>query len=374
MNVPLFNLKPQYAVIRDEVRDALDRILDSQQFVLGPEGQALELEVAEYCQTKFAVGCASGSDALLLALMSLGIGNGDEVITTPFTFFATGAAIIRLGARPMFVDIDAGTFNLDVARVEGAISPRTKAIIAVHLYGQCVDMQPLLDLARKHSIPVIEDTAQAIGAEDRGRRAGSIGAIGCLSFYPSKNLGGAGDGGMLVTNDEEHARRLRMLHVHGEDQKYHHRFVGINSRLDEIQAAVLRLKLAHLENWTVARQQKVQQYELMFRSAGLNDYLTMPAVRSHGRHVFHLFVVRVPENQRDALSAHLTANGVGNGVYYPVPLHQQECFQYLGYQTGDFPIAEKAAAATLALPAFPEMTDAEQDYVVSMIASFFRQS
>ena len=373
MNVPLFELKAQYAAVRNEVRDALERIFNSQQFVLGPEGEGLEEEIGRYCQTRFAIGCASGSDALLLALMSCGIGGGDEVITTPFTFFATGAAITRLGARPIFVDIDAHTYNLDVARVEAAISPRTKAIIAVHIYGQCVDMQPLLELAGKHNIPVIEDTAQAIGAEDRGRRAGSMGTIGCLSFYPSKNLGAAGDGGMLVTNDEDHARRLRMLRVHGEEQKYHHELVGINSRLDEIQAAVLRAKLPHLDDWTQARRQQVKQYELMFTSAGLNEHIEMPRVRDDGKHVFHLFVIRVQAGIRDALRNHLNANGVGNGVYYPVPLHLQECFRYLGFKAEDFPLAEAAAAETLALPAYPEMTAEQQNYVVSTIASFFER-
>jgi len=374
MNVPLFELKAQYPAVRNEVRAALERIFEAQQFVLGPEGEALEAEIARYCQTKFAIGCASGSDALLLALMSLEIGKGDEVITTPFTFFATGAAITRLGARPIFVDIDPKTFNLDVARVEAAISPRTKAIIAVHLYGQCVDMEPLLELAGQHNIPVIEDMAQAIGAEDRGRRAGSMGAIGCLSFYPSKNLGAAGDAGMLITNDEELARRLRMLHVHGEERRYYHAMVGINSRLDEIHAAVLRAKLPHLEDWTRARQQLVQQYQGRFNDAGLHEHLVMPGIRDDARHVFHLFVIRVKASIRDALRNHLTANGIGNGVYYPVPLHLLECFQYLGFKAGDFPLTETAAAETLALPAFPEMTAAQQDHVVSTVASFFQRN
>jgi dTDP-4-amino-4,6-dideoxygalactose transaminase len=370
MNVPLFDLKPQYSIIRDEVRDALDRILDSQQFVLGSEGSALEAEVARYCQTKFAVGCASGSDALLLALMSLRIGSGDEVITTSFTFFATGAAITRLGARPVFVDIDEHTFNMDIARVEAAITPRTKAIIAVHIYGQCVDMDPLLEIAARHGIPIIEDTAQAIGAEDRDRRAGSMGTVGCLSFYPSKNLGAAGDAGMLVTNDEEHERRLRMLHVHGEQQKYYHDEVGVNSRLDEIQAAVLRIKLPHLEDWIRGRQQQAARYESMFAAAGLSQNIRSPFVRPDGRHVYHLFVIRVGD-QSDALRAHLSARGVGNGVYYPVPLHLQKCFSYLGYQRGDLPKAEAAAAETVALPLYPELTESQQEYVVSTIANFF---
>jgi dTDP-4-amino-4,6-dideoxygalactose transaminase len=373
MNVPLFELKAQYPAVRNQVRAALERIFDAQQFVLGPEGEALEREIARYCQTKFAIGCASGSDALLLALMSCGIGDGDEVITTPFTFFATGAAITRLGARPVFVDIDALTFNMDVGQVEAAISPRTKAIIAVHLYGQCVDMQPLLELAGKHNIPIIEDTAQAIGAEDRGRRAGSMGTIGCLSFYPSKNLGAAGDGGMLVTNDEDHARRLRMLHVHGEERRYYHAMVGINSRLDEIQAAVLRAKLPHLDGWTEARRQRVQQYQAMFTDAGLNEHVGMPRIREDRRHVFHLFVIRVQSSIRDALRNHLSANGIGNGVYYPVPLHLLECFQYLGFKAGDFPSTETAAAETIALPAFPEMTAEQLEHVVSTMVSFFER-
>ena len=372
MNVPLFDLKAQYPAIGDELRHVVGRVFDSQQFVLGAEGQALEEEIARYCETKFAVGCASGSDALLLALMSRGIGEGDEVITTSFTFFATAAAIARLGARPVFVDIDERTFNMDVERVEAAISPRTKAIIAVHIYGQCVDMNPLLEIAAKHGIHIIEDAAQAIGAEDRGRRAGSMGAIGCLSFYPSKNLGAAGDGGMLVTSDEDHAQRLRMLRVHGEEKKYHHDLLGINSRLDELQAAVLRVKLQHLEDWTQARQRKAQQYELKFIDAGLGEHLKAPYSRSDGRHVFHLFVIRVAADRRDELREYLTAHGVGNGVYYPVPQHLQKCLANLGYKNGDLPLTESAAAETVALPIYPELTDAQQDYVVSNIASFFK--
>jgi|SRR5215831_3095901 len=370
MNVPLFDLKPQYSIIGDELREAFDRILASQQFVLGPEGRALEAEMARYCQTKFAVGCASGSDALLLALMSLGIGSGDEVITTPFTFFATGAAITRVGARPVFIDIEAGTFNLDVTRLETAITSRTRAIIAVHLYGQCVDMEPLLEIAARHGVPVIEDMAQAIGAEDRGRRAGSMGTIGCLSFYPSKNLGAAGDAGMLVTSDEGQARRLRMLHVHGEAQKYYHDEVGINSRLDEMQAAVLRIKLPHLEEWIGGRQQRAARYASMFVDAGLSERVCLPFVRPDARHVYHLFVVRVA-NQSEALREYLTGQGIGNGVYYPVPLHLQKCFSSLGYQSGDLPQSEKAAAETLALPLYPELTGAQQEYVVSKIVDFF---
>jgi dTDP-4-amino-4,6-dideoxygalactose transaminase len=381
--VPLLDLQAQYETIRDEVRRAVDDVFDSQHFVLGAEVQALEEEVARYSQTKFAIGCASGSDALLLALMSCGVETDDEVITTPFSFFATAGAIARLGARPVFVDIEGRTFNLDPLLVNAAITERTKAIMPVHLYGQCAEMDPLVEISRQEyrrtadkdvgaPIPIIEDAAQAIGAEDRGRRAGSMGAIGCFSFYPSKNLGGAGDGGMLVTNDLEHARRLHMLRVHGEETKYHHKLIGINSRLDALQAAVLRAKLPHLEQWTTGRQRKAQQYELMFGDAGLSEQIEVPFVRTNARHIFHQFVIRVRDGRRDALREHLRERGVGTDIYYPVPLHLQECFAYLGYQEGDFPVAEQAAKETLALPVYPELTDEQQDYVVNAIGKFFR--
>ena len=385
MKVPLLDLQAQYATIRDDVRAAIDRVFESQQFVLSAEVQVLEEEIARYSQTKFGVGCASGSDALLLALMSCGVGDGDEVITTPFSFFATASAITRLGARPVFVDIDEHTYNIRPSLVTDAITERTKAIVAVHLYGQCAEMDPLIELAgsggppaslsesaRQRGIPIIEDAAQAIGAEDHGRRAGSMGTIGCLSFYPSKNLGGAGDGGMLVTNDLDHARRLHMLRVHGEERKYFHKLVGLNSRLDALQAAVLRVKLPHLDAWTVARQRNAQQYELMFGDAGLSEKLGLPFVRSGARHIFHQFVIRVRDGRRDALREHLRARGIGTDVYYPVPLHLQECFAFLGYKEGDFPIAEAAAQETLALPVYPELTADQQDYVVSSVAEFFR--
>jgi dTDP-4-amino-4,6-dideoxygalactose transaminase len=369
--VPLLDLQAQYETIRDEVRAAVDRVFDSQQFVLGAEVQALEEEIARYSQTKFAVGCASGSDAVLLALMSCGVGAGDEVITSPFSFFATASTITRLGARPVFVDIDERTFNLNPSLVDAAFTGRTKAIVPVHLYGQCAEMDPLIELSQQRNIPVIEDAAQAIGAEDRSRRAGSMGTIGCFSFYPSKNLGGAGDGGMLVTNDPDHGRRLHMLRVHGEETKYHHKLVGINSRLDALQAAVLRVKLPHLDEWTTGRQRKAQQYELMFGDAGLGDQVELPFVRTTARHIFHQFVVRVRGGKRDALREHLRECGIGADVYYPVPLHLQECFAYLGYKEGDFPIAELAAKETLALPVYPELTDEQQDYVVNTMAKFF---
>lgn len=370
--VPLLDLRAQFEAIRDEVRSAVDRVFDSQHFVLGAEVEGLEEEIARYSQTKFAIGCASGSDALLLALMSCGIGEGDEVVTTPFSFFATAAAITRLGARPVFVDVDAPTFNIGPALVAAAVTQRTRAIVPVHLYGQCAEMNPLIELGETHGIPIIEDAAQAIGAEDQRRRAGSMGTIGCLSFYPSKNLGGAGDGGMLVTNDLGHAQRLRMLRVHGEEQKYLHKHVGINSRLDALQAAVLRVKLPHLDEWSTGRQRKAQQYELMFADAGLSDKVELPFVRSGARHIFHQFVVRVRDGKREALREHLRACGVGTDVYYPVPLHLQECFAFLGYKEGDFPIAERAAKDTLALPVYPELADEQQEYVVSMIGKFFQ--
>jgi dTDP-4-amino-4,6-dideoxygalactose transaminase len=370
--VPLLDLQAQFETIRDEVRAAVDRVFDSQQFVLGAEVQALEEEIAQYSRTKFAIGCASGSDALLLALMSSGIGKGDEVITTPFSFFATASSITRLGARPVFVDIDARTFNLNPSLVAPAVTERTRAIVPVHMYGQCAEMDPLIELSQSRGIPIIEDAAQAIGAEDRRRRAGSMGTIGCFSFYPSKNLGGAGDGGMLVTDNLDHARRLARLRVHGEERKYHHKVVGINSRLDALQAAVLRVKLPHLDDWSTGRQRKAQQYELMFGDAGLSEKVELPFVRSNARHVFHQFMIRVRDGKRDALRTHLLERGVGTDVYYPVPLHLQECFAFLGYKEGDFPVAELAAKETLALPVYPELTDEQQDHVVSSIAKFFR--
>jgi dTDP-4-amino-4,6-dideoxygalactose transaminase len=371
MKVPLLDLQAQYATIRGEVRASVDRVFESQQFVLSGEVKALEEELARYCQAKFAIGCASGSDALLLALMSCGVSAGDEVITTPFTFFATASAITRLGARPVFVDIDQRTYNIDTAQVENAITDRTKAIMPVHLYGQCADMNPLIELSERRGIPIVEDAAQAIGAEDRGRRAGSMGTIGCFSFYPSKNLGGAGDGGMMMTNDPDHARRLHMLRVHGEETKYHHKVVGLNSRLDALQAAVLRVKLPHLDEWIAARQRIAQQYELMFLDAGLSEELQMPFVRPGARHIFHQFVIRVSGGKRDALQKHLRENDIGTDVYYPVPLHLQECFAYLGYREGELPAAETAAKETLALPVYSELTDEQQDYVVRTIADFF---
>lgn len=351
------------------MREAIERVLDSQRFVLGDEVRQLENSIAQYCQTKHAVGCASGSDALLLALMALDIKQGDEVITTPFSFFATGAAVARLGGRPVFVDIDPATYNLDVSRVADAITPRTRAIIPVHIYGQCAQMDQLLDLGKRHGIPIIEDAAQAIGATDNERRAGSMGLMGCFSFYPTKNLGGAGDGGILTTNDDATAERLRRLRTHGGRDEYQHEEVGINSRLDELQAAVLNVKLSSLDEWSDERARKAERYSQLLSEADLSFPLVTPHVRPDGRHIFHQYVVRAPGN-RDALMDHLKHKGVGTKIYYPVPLHLQKCFSYLGYNAGDFPEAESAARETFALPAYPELTDAQQLYVVEAIKTF----
>lgn len=369
MNVPLLDLQAQYASLRDEMRPVIERVLESQRFVLGDEVRRLENSVAAYCHTKHAVGCASGSDSLLLALMALDIKAGDEVVTTPFSFFATGSCIARLGARPVFVDIDPATYNLDVSQVADVITSRTKAIIPVHIYGQCAEMDPLLALGERHGIPIVEDAAQAIGATEHGRRAGSMAAIGCFSFYPTKNLGGAGDGGIVTTNDEQLDQRLRRLRAHGGITEYMHTEVGINSRLDELQAAVLNVKLPHLDTWSDARAQRAAVYSQLLQEADLSFEVTTPYVRPGCRHIFHQYVIRVPRH-RDALMEHLKERGVGTKVYYPVPLHLQDCFSYLGYKKGAFPVAERAAEETFALPAYPELNEAQQAYVVDSIRSF----
>ncbi len=369
MNVSLLDLKQQHAALREKLRAAVDRVLDSQQFILGPEVRALEEEIARYTTARHAVGCASGSDAVLLALMALDVRAGDEVITSPFTFFATGSAISRVGGRPVFVDIEPRTYNLDVNKIEAAITPRTRALMPVHLYGQCAEMGAIMEIAGRHSLPVIEDAAQAIGAMDGGRQAGTFGRIGCFSFYPTKNLGGAGDGGMLTTNDDRLAERLRALRVHGGTTEYLHREVGINSRLDSLQAAVLRVKLPHLDDWSQARRERAVIYSRLFAEADLKFELLTPFAREGAGHIFHQYVVRVPAH-RDALMKHLQEHGVGTKIYYPVPLHLQECFRDLGYQEGDLPAAERAARETLALPMYPELTAEQQQYVVETITRF----
>jgi dTDP-4-amino-4,6-dideoxygalactose transaminase len=370
MNIPLLDLQAQFVSLRAPLLSAIERVMNSQHFILGAEVAALEEEIAGYSQARHAIGCASGSDALLLALQSIGVGAGDEVITTPYSFFATAAAVTRLGARPVFVDIDPATYNMQESDVADAITDRTRALLPVHLYGQCAEMDVLQQVAGRSAIPIIEDAAQAIGAEDQKRRAGSMGTIGCFSFYPSKNLGGAGDGGMLVTNDDEHAARLRMLRVHGEERKYHHRLVGMNSRLDAIQAAVLRVKLPHLDEWSEARRKNAAQYDQLFTDAGLTEEVGLPFVRSGVRHIFNQYVIRAGK-RRDALRDHLKHKGVGSEIYYPVPLHLQECFAYLGYRKGDFPEAERAARETLAIPLYAELTLEQQTYVVDTIRKFY---
>jgi dTDP-4-amino-4,6-dideoxygalactose transaminase len=371
LKVPLIDLKPQHAALREELRAAFERVLDSQQFILGEDVRLLEAEVARYVGTKHAIGCASGSDALLLVMMAFDLAKGDEVITTPFTFFATGSAITRAGGFPRFVDIDPQTCNLDVSKVEAAITPRTRAIMPVHLYGQCVDMTALLEVAAQHDLPVVEDAAQAIGAQYKGQTAGSMGLAGCFSFYPTKNLGAAGDAGIITTDDDELSDRLRRLRVHGGRTEYMHSEVGINSRLDTIQAALLRVKLPHLEKWSEARRQHSAFYSQLLREADLADLVAPLEVLPDARHIFHQYVVRVADGRRDELMEYLRGRGIGSKVYYPVPLHLQECFKGLGYRTGDFPEAERAAASTLALPLFPELNREQQHYVVDTIRHFF---
>ena len=372
MQVPLIDLKPQYDALRGEMRAALERVFDSQQFILGEDVRRLEDEVARYTGAEHAVGCASGSDALLLALLALDVGPGDEVVTTPFTFFATAGAIARAGARPVFVDIEPRTYNLDPSKLEAAVGGRTRAVVPVHLYGQCAEMDEIIGAAGCRNLLVVEDAAQAIGAEDRGRRAGSMGAAGCFSFYPTKNLGAAGEAGMVTTNDADVAARLRRLRTHGGATEYQHEELGFNSRLDTLQAAVLRVKLPHLDAWSEARRERADTYTRLLADAGLLELLTPPSVRADARHIFHLYVIRVPPPaSRDALIEHLKSNGVGTKVYYPVPMHLQQCFAHLGYEEGDFPEAEGAARETLALPMFPELTEEQQAYVVETIRRFF---
>ena len=370
MKVPLLDLKIQNDSLRGEIDEAIKRVLDSNGFILGAEVQALEKELADYCQTKFAVGCASGTDALLLALMALDVSYGDEVITTPYSFFATVSAITRLGATPVFVDIDPQTYNLDVSQIEAKITEKTKAIQPVHLYGQCADMQNLREISRKFSVPLVEDAAQAIGAEEAGTRAGAIGEIGCFSFYPSKNLGGMGDAGFMTTNDEELARKLFALRVHGSEERYYHKYVGLNSRIDALQAAILRVKLPHLDSWSEKRKQNADQYRKLFAAANLAEVITLPFERENVRHIYNQFVIRAPE-KRDALRQFLIENEIGTDVYYPVSLHLQECFAYLGLNKGDFPESEKASRETLALPIYPELSGEQQEFVVNKIGEFY---
>ena len=373
MNVPLLDITEQNRSLRPEIEAALGRVLDTNAFILGSEVKALEEDLAAYCGTKYAIGCASGSDALLLALMALDVKPGDEVITTPYSFFATVSAITRLGAIPVFVDIDPQTYNLDIGQIESKITERTKAIQPVHLYGQCADMSALREVSKSHGIPLAEDAAQAIGAEENGKRAGAMSEIGCFSFYPSKNLGGMGDGGFMTTDDDELAENLFALRVHGSKERYYHKWVGLNSRLDGFQGAVLRVKLPHLDSWSDKRKANADRYSQLFTDAGLTERVGLPFERENVRHIYNQYVVRVPR-KRDELKAFMSEKGIGTDIYYPVPLHLQECFEYVGYKLGDFPESEKASRETLALPIFPELKPEQQDYVVETIAQFFHAS
>ena len=377
MGVPLLDLKAHHAPIHKEIMAALEQTFQSNAFILGPAVEKLEERIASYCQAKHGIGVTSGTDALLLALMALGVEAGDEVITTPYSFFATGGVVARLGAKPVLVDIDPTTFNIDPSRIEATITPKTKAIIPVHLYGQCADMAPIMELARRYQLGVIEDAAQAIGAEYRdGRRACSMGTVGCLSFFPSKNLGCLGDGGMAVTNDPALAERMKILRVHGSQPKYYHKLIGGNFRLDTIQAAVLNVKLDHLDGWTKQRQENANRYRLLFQQSGLvqKGRVRLPEAvyRDAGvkhYHIYNQFVLRV--DRRNDLIAHLKAKGIGSEIYYPVPFHLQECFRYLGHKEGDFPESERAANETIAIPIYPELTTAQQAEVVEAIRTFY---
>jgi dTDP-4-amino-4,6-dideoxygalactose transaminase len=369
MKVPLIDLVAQHRTIRDEVMEAVTRVFDRQQFIMGAVVEEFERQMADYCRVKHAIGCASGSDALLLALMALDVGAGDEVITTAYTFFATTSAITRLGARPVYIDISRDDFNLNVELLERAITPRTKAIMPIHLYGQCAKMDEIMEIAHRYNIPIVEDAAQAIGAELEGRRSGTLGAIGCFSFFPTKNLGAAGDGGLVVTNDDWLAARLRLLRNHGMEPKYFHQVVGINSRLDALQAAVLGVKVRYLDRWIEARQANAARYDTLFAEAGIEE-VVLPKVRPGVRHIFHQYTIRCQD--RDRLKDHLQAAGVGTEIYYPVPLHLQECFAFLGHQDGDLPETERAARESLSLPIYPELSAEQQAYVVEQVSRFYR--
>jgi dTDP-4-amino-4,6-dideoxygalactose transaminase len=365
MNVPLLDLKLQYESIREDVNRAIREVVESQHLILGPKVEECEQAIAAYSQCSYGVGVSSGSDALLACLMAENIGPGDEVITTPYTFFATVGAITRLGATPVFIDIEPDSYNIDVAQIAAKITKKTRAIIPIHLFGQMADMSPIMGLAAKHNFTVIEDAAQAIGSEYRGRRAGSIGHYGCFSFYPSKNLGAFGDAGMVVTNDAARAEKLRILRNHGSSPKYYHHVVGGNFRLDAIQAAVVSAKLPHLDSWTAARQRNARRYDQMFRAADVD--VTLPVV-GQGRHIFNQYVIR--SSSRDHLQAFLKERGVGTEIYYPVPMHLQECFAFLNIRAGSMPESERAAKESLALPIFPELTDEQARYVVDCIGEY----
>ena len=372
MKVPLLDLQAQYRPLRDEILAAMTRVVDSQRFIMGPEIDALERELERQLAIRHAIAVSSGTDAVLLALMTLGIGPGDEVVTTPYSFFATAGAVVRVGARPVFVDIEPDTYNIDPAAVPAAVTPRTKAIMPVHLYGQSAELDPIVELAAGRGIPIIEDAAQAIGATYKSRPLGGIGALGCFSFFPSKNLGAFGDAGLVTTNDDALADRARLLRTHGMRPRYYHHLVGGNFRMDALQAAILRVKAPHLPAWTEGRRANAARYRVLFSAAGLDGAIGLPHDAPDRFHIYNQFVIRLPE--RDALKAHLDAEGIGNEIYYPVPFHLQPCFADLGYRPGAFPHAERAAHESLAIPIYGELTLAQQETVVSAIAAFVRQN
>jgi dTDP-4-amino-4,6-dideoxygalactose transaminase len=367
MLMPFLDLKAQFATIHEEILDAVMRTLESQQFILGPEVTAFENEISALTGCAYSVACASGSDALILALLALQIGPGDEVITTPFTFFASAGSIARVGAKPVFVDIDQ-TFNISPQAIQHAITPKTKAIMPIHLFGLSADMNPILELASAQRIPVIEDAAQAIGARYAGREAGSLGLMGCFSFFPSKNLGAAGDGGLITTSDVALADRLRLLHVHGARDKYVYELLGMNSRLDALQAAILRVKLKYLDKWAAARQRNADRYRQLFREFHLESEVSLPVAPPQFTHVYNQFTIR--SSDRDNLREHLCATGIPSEIYYPIPLHLQKAFSYLGHKPGDFPASEAASREVLSLPIYPELSEAQQRSVVTAIAAF----
>jgi len=371
IKVPLLDLQAQYAPLREEILRTVTRVCDSQRFIMGPEIDALESELRQLLGVPHALAVSSGTDALLLALMALDVKAGDEVVTTPFSFFATAGAIVRVGARPVLVDIDPVTFNIDPERLAAAITPRTKALLPVHLFGLSADLDRIMDVARRAGVPVIEDAAQAIGATYKSRPVGGVGAFGCFSFFPSKNLGAFGDAGLLTTNDEALAVRARLLRNHGMHPKYYHHMVGGNFRMDALQAAVLRVKAPHLAQWTRGRRANAARYRELFAAAGLGDVVRLPTEPAECFHIYNQFVIRTPG--RDALKAHLDAQGVGNEIYYPLPFHLQPCFANLGYRRGDFPHAERAADESLAIPIYSELTAAQQQTVVGLVAEFVRQ-
>jgi dTDP-4-amino-4,6-dideoxygalactose transaminase len=379
ISVPILDLKAQYATVRADVQAAIERVMESQHFILGPEVETLEKEIAAYSQCQFGIGVSSGTDALLVSLIALDIKPGDEVITSPYSFFATAGAIVRLGARPVFVDIDLDTLNMDASLVEAAVTSRTRAILPVHLAGQMADMDAIMEIAKRHNLYVIEDACQALGADYHGRRAGSIGHLGCFSFFPSKNLGGAGDSGMVTCNDPALADRVSLLRNHGHRPKYYNQAVGGNFRMDALQAAILNAKFKYLESWTGARRKNAAFYRRSFLESGLASEdperrsgmpVILPKETGWGRHIYHLYQVRV--QNRPALMEHLKAHGVGSEIYYPVPLHLQACFKELGYQAGNLPNAERASQETLALPIYPELSEEQIQHVVKVVKEFYQ--